>query len=415
MEPVYSFSYLSSLLPNPNEHALAQSRGAATAAAGAPYEVPRVLAAAGGPVQAIAAPSLKDTFPQVPTNSVDYRLIKKLGDGSFSTVIHAKVKTLDRKTISVAMKRSTPNHHYSDKTDYKSSLNEEHIIRILNPHDKDHLVVRLYGGFDIEDRDRMSLTRCSIYELLAGDLHQLLRPAPIGQPPNPYRLNMYHLRNIGAQALNALTFLKKHGIVHCDIKPRNIGYMFQGDSIKIILIDFGISFEEKSPPAEHTLLVTSWYRPPELACHTVISKEETTPALKTKYNEQMTSAIDTWTMGAIFGEMYLGEPLINPSGNNDIAEQHKVLAYISHLCGPLNRHELDNSYLGKHIIQEWKNGLTDPAIKPKWEQYFDKRSLKRYQRDPAFERLIMGMMQLDPKKRHADPSLLEPPKEPQRE
>lgn len=46
------------------------------------------------------------------------------------------------------------------------------------------------------------------------------------------------LRNLATQLLEALSHLKKTGVIHCDLKPENI--MFTGpDRTQVKIVDFG--------------------------------------------------------------------------------------------------------------------------------------------------------------------------------
>lgn len=109
-------------------------------------------------------------------------------------------------------------------------------------------------------------------------------------------LNFDLIRKFAIQIFQSLSFLYKHKIIHCDLKPENIVLKnFQKSGIK--LVDFGSScFLETRC---YTYLQSRYYRSPELL-------------LGRNYDV----AIDMWSMGCILAELYLGTPLF--PGNSEI-------------------------------------------------------------------------------------------------
>jgi cell division cycle 2-like protein len=79
------------------------------------------------------------------------------------------------------------------------------------------------------------------------------------------------------------------------------------------LADFGMAryFGDPAPPKMTQLVVTLWYRAPELLLGT----------------EQYGKPVDMWSIGCIFGELLTKEPLLQ--GKNEVDE----LAKIFELCG----------------------------------------------------------------------------------
>lgn len=77
---------------------------------------------------------------------------------------------------------------------------------------------------------------------------------------------------------------------------------------EIKVADFGMArhFADPLPPNMTQLVVTLWYRAPELLLGT------------DKYNQ----AIDMWSIGCIFGELLTKEPLLQ--GKNEVDELTKV-------------------------------------------------------------------------------------------
>ncbi len=76
---------------------------------------------------------------------------------------------------------------------------------------------------------------------------------------------------------------------------------------QIKVADFGMARYFGDPPPKMTqLVVTLWYRAPELLLGTETYGRE----------------IDMWSIGCIFGELLLKEPLLQ--GNNEVGQLSKV-------------------------------------------------------------------------------------------
>ncbi|KAF2203403.1 Pkinase-domain-containing protein [Delitschia confertaspora ATCC 74209] len=112
------------------------------------------------------------------------------------------------------------------------------------------------------------------------------------------------------QIASAVHFLHDHWILHRDLKTSNILLDNRG---LIKIADFGMARRTSSPPPPNLtqLVVTLWYRSPELLLGT--------PTYDT--------SVDTWSLGCIFGELLLKEPLLQ--GKNEVDQ----LSRIFELCG----------------------------------------------------------------------------------
>ncbi|KAI2414080.1 hypothetical protein LOZ41_002980 [Ophidiomyces ophidiicola] len=114
------------------------------------------------------------------------------------------------------------------------------------------------------------------------------------------------------QIMSAAEFLHSHWIMHRDLKTSNLLMNNRGE---IKLADFGMARYYGDPPPKLTqLVVTLWYRSPELLL-----------GAKTYGPE-----IDMWSIGCIFGELLTKEPLFQ--GGNEV----KQLSKIFKLTGPPN-------------------------------------------------------------------------------
>jgi cell division cycle 2-like protein len=118
------------------------------------------------------------------------------------------------------------------------------------------------------------------------------------------------VKTILRQLVSAVGFLHDHRILHRDLKTSNILLNNRG---QLKLADFGMS--RIAPPSKEapltTLVVTLWYRAPELLLGTP------------DYNW----TIDIWSLGCIFGELLQRDPLL--SGKTEVDQ----LSLIFKLCG----------------------------------------------------------------------------------
>jgi len=113
------------------------------------------------------------------------------------------------------------------------------------------------------------------------------------------------IKTLMLQLTSAVEYLHDHWILHRDIKTSNILMNNRGE---IKLADFGMArhFSDPPPPNLTQLVVTLWYRAPEL----LLGAE--------KYGKE----IDMWSLGCIFGELLQKAPLLQ--GRNEVDELSKV-------------------------------------------------------------------------------------------
>lgn len=91
------------------------------------------------------------------------------------------------------------------------------------------------------------------------------------------------------QIMRGVDFLHSNRIVHRDLKPQNILIAASGE---VKLADFGLAriYEQMQPLT--TVVVTLWYRSPEVL-------------LKSSY----ASPVDIWSCGCIFAELHTRKPI----------------------------------------------------------------------------------------------------------
>ena len=111
------------------------------------------------------------------------------------------------------------------------------------------------------------------------------------------------------QLLEGCAYLHENKILHRDMKAANLLINNRGI---LQIADFGLArpYDEDVPRPGRgggeatreytTLVVTRWYRPPELLLQL----------------RKYTTAIDMWGVGCVFGEMFEGKPIL--TGNSDL-------------------------------------------------------------------------------------------------
>lgn len=125
--------------------------------------------------------------------------------------------------------------------------------------------------------------------------------------PEPFLAS--EVKTLLQQLASGVAYLHDNWILHRDLKTSNLLLNNRG---QLKIADFGMARYVGDPPPQLTqLVVTLWYRAPELLLGA------------TRY----TSAVDMWSVGCIFGELLTREPLLQ--GRNEVDE----LAKIFELCG----------------------------------------------------------------------------------
>ncbi|KAF5879622.1 putative cmgc cdk protein kinase protein [Botrytis fragariae] len=129
------------------------------------------------------------------------------------------------------------------------------------------------------------------------------------------------------QLLKGMEFIHNNNILHRDIKAANI--LINNKGI-LQIADFGLARHYNEPvpvagkgngeaKAHYTVVVvTRWYRPPELFLEL----------------QNYTPAIDIWGVGCVFGEMFLGKPILQGES------EEQQLKLIFDLCGTPNEENM---------------------------------------------------------------------------
>ncbi|XP_062385268.1 cyclin-dependent kinase 6 [Sardina pilchardus] len=219
-----------------------------------------------------------------------YEPVAEIGEGAYGKVY--KARDLNNGGRFVALKRVRVQTEEEGMP--LSTIREVAVLRQLESFEHPN-VVRLFDVCTVSRTDRETKLTL-VFEHVDQDLTTYLEKAPDpGVPPETIKDMMYQL-------LQGLDFLHSHRVVHRDLKPQNI-LVTSGGQIK--LADFGLARIYSFQMALTSVVVTLWYRAPEV----LLQSSYATP-------------VDLWSVGCIFAEMFRRRPLFQ--GKSDVDQLGKI-------------------------------------------------------------------------------------------
>jgi cell division cycle 2-like protein len=231
-----------------------------------------------------------------PSRSVEYYdKLNDIEEGAYGWVARAKeIKT----GKVVALKRLKIDNVEVRQTGLpETGLREIQILRDCSHRN----IVELQEVVVGEDTSRIE-NIFLVLEFLEHDLKSILEDMP-----EPFLAS--EVKTLLLQLASGVAYLHDHWILHRDLKTSNLLLNNRG---RLKIADFGMARYVGDPPPKLTqLVVTLWYRAPELLL-----------GAKT-YG----AAIDMWSVGCIFGEILTRDPLL--PGKNEV----DALTKIFELCG----------------------------------------------------------------------------------
>uniref|UniRef100_A0A3B3U7Q0 MOK protein kinase n=1 Tax=Poecilia latipinna TaxID=48699 RepID=A0A3B3U7Q0_9TELE len=215
-----------------------------------------------------------------------YKIIKKIGEGTFSEVL--KTQNLkDGKFYACKTMKQTIN-----SLEKANNLREVQAMKRLSPHAN---IIQLHELIYDKGTGTVSL----ICELMEMNIYELIQGRRTPLPDQTVKSYMYQL-------CRSLEHMHRCGIFHRDVKPENI--LIKQNVLK--LGDFGSCRSVYSKPPHTEYISTRWYRAPECL-------------LTDGY---YTQKMDVWSAGCVFFEILSLSPLF-PGANelDQVAKIHNVL------------------------------------------------------------------------------------------
>ena len=235
----------------------------------------------------------------------DYEMMKKLGEGTFGEVHMARQKA----TGSIFALKKILMHNEKDGFPI-TALREIKLLKMLSHENVLKLEEMAVERPKAEGRKRAILYMVTPY--MDHDLSGLL--------DNPeVRFQEAQIKCYMLQLFKGLRYLHDNHILHRDMKAANLLINNRG---RLQIADFGLArhYDEAVPQRGRgngeakreytTLVVTRWYRPPEL----LLQLRKYTPA------------IDMWGAGCVFGEMFKRKPIL--AGQSDIHQAQIIFELV---------------------------------------------------------------------------------------
>ncbi|RMZ86151.1 hypothetical protein DV737_g202, partial [Chaetothyriales sp. CBS 132003] len=230
----------------------------------------------------------------------EYEYICKLGEGTFGEVSKARSKSTGQV---VALKKILM---HNEKDGFPiTALREIKLLKQL-----DHVNILKLTEMAVE-RPKNASKRTSMFMVTPYMDHDLA-----GLLENPsVRFTEAQIKCYMQQLLAGTAYLHASKILHRDMKAANLLINNRGI---LQIADFGLArpYDDEAPQRGKgggeatreytTLVVTRWYRPPELLLQL----------------RKYTTAIDMWGVGCVFGEMFQGKPIL--AGTSDLHQAHII-------------------------------------------------------------------------------------------
>ncbi|KAM4055372.1 kinase [Hirsutella rhossiliensis] len=154
-----------------------------------------------------------------------------------------------------------------------------------------------------DDLSRLDNSIFLVLEFVEHDLKGIL-----DDMPEPFLAS--EVKRLLLQLTQGVAYLHDNWILHRDLKTSNLLLNNRG---QLKIADFGMAryVGDPPPPRLTQLVVTLWYRAPELLLGT----------------RSYGAAVDMWSVGCIFGELMTREPLLQ--GRNEVDQMSRIFE----LCG----------------------------------------------------------------------------------
>ncbi|XP_061871315.1 cyclin-dependent kinase 4 [Colius striatus] len=275
-----------------------------------------------------------------------YEPVAAIGEGAYGTVYKAR----DRRSGRFVALKNVRVPGGRDGLPL-SAVREVALLRRLESFDHPNIVrlMDVCATARTEQETKVTL----VFEHVDQDLKTYLDKAPAPGLP------LDTIKDLMRQFLRGLDFLHSNCIVHRDLKPENILVTSTG---QVKLADFGLARIYSCQMALTPVVVTLWYRAPEV----LLQSTYATP-------------VDMWSGGCIFAEMFRRKPLF--CGNSEADQLGKIFELI-----------------GLPVEDEWPRDVAVPRCAfpprpPQPPQGFVPDM------EPLGTQLLLAMLTFDPQKR----------------
>ncbi|KAI9271232.1 CMGC/MAPK/ERK protein kinase [Helicostylum pulchrum] len=238
----------------------------------------------------VTVPISKDSNPETFTVHERYRIIRKVGSGSYGTVCSA-FDLQDQQYCAIKKVYRV----FDKRLITKRCLREMKLLRLFNNHPR---IIQLFDMDTVYGSNEIYL----VFGCMDASLHDVIH----SQQP----LDTVHAQWFMFQLLSGLNYIHKANVIHRDLKPANV---LVNKDCDLRICDFGMarSFDQADTASYLTEYVTTrWYRAPEV----MIS------------SQSYSKAIDIWSMGCIFAEILERKVLFQ--GRDYIDQLHKILGIL---------------------------------------------------------------------------------------
>lgn len=218
--------------------------------------------------------------------STTYEDLNIIGTGAYGTVYRARNRT---NNTYVALKKIRVS--LTEDGIPMNTLREIGLLKQLDSHEHPNIVRLL----DIchGQRSENELVMFLVFEHVDQDLASFIEKWANSKA----KLSNDKIRNISREILSGVDFLHSQRIVHRDLKPQNI-LVTQNCHVK--LADFGLAKTYDFEMRLTTVVVTLWYRSPEV----LLGQSYATP-------------VDIWSIGCIMAELFMLKPLFCGTSEGD--------------------------------------------------------------------------------------------------
>ncbi|XP_023688041.1 cyclin-dependent kinase 4 [Paramormyrops kingsleyae] len=222
-----------------------------------------------------------------------YERVAEIGGGAYGTVYKAR----DRQSGQFVALKSVRVQTNQDGLPL-STVREVALLKRLEQFEHPNVVKLMDVCATLRTDQETKVTL--VFEHVDQDLKTYLSKAPApGLPAD-------RIRDLMHQLLHGLAFLHSNCVLHRDLKPENILVTSRG---QVKLADFGLARIYSCHMALTPVVVTLWYRAPEV----LLQASYATP-------------VDIWSTGCIFAEMFRRKPLF--CGDSEVDQLRKIFDVI---------------------------------------------------------------------------------------